>query len=123
MTELEKMIQELRQKNVQIDRILPIFLEDEEYYVETLKSFLEENEITQLQQCILQKNYEAAMNHAMNVKALTGTLGLTSAYQSAQSICLSLHRHSYATLDREVKQIADCCQSLCLLLHLSPPSL
>ncbi|MDD2971070.1 MAG: hypothetical protein PHE02_02925 [Lachnospiraceae bacterium] len=98
----EEIFQILNRNGVTIDKVLPIFLGDKSYYIEIMKNFIKENEIVKLHECIRGNEYEAALNHGYNLKALTGTLGLSKAYQISQDLCVHIREKNLEAIHKEI---------------------
>ncbi len=105
MSSEEQIVSMLTQQGVMIKKVLPIFLDDTTYYMDTLRCFIQEDEIELLQQCVQQNRYEEALDHAYNLKSLTGTLELDQEYLLAQQICLDIRSQKWEKPAKDVEKM------------------
>lgn len=102
---MKEMLRELIKQGVAVEEALPRFIDDSVYYLNTLYLFIEECEIDMVEQCAANGKISEAINHAYNVKAMTGTLGLTESYENAQQLCEYLKEEKKEKIEKSIAEI------------------
>lgn len=88
----DRMVEILENYGIATSKAMPIFLDDNSYYIKTMKAFIEENELLLLDACVKNQEMEDALSHAYNLTALTGSLGFEQAYQVSRQLCEYISR-------------------------------
>jgi HPt (histidine-containing phosphotransfer) domain-containing protein len=102
---MSKLLNELEGYGVNLEVTLARFIEDEDFYVECLNAFLEEEGFKMLKKSIDKKEYIEAFNQAHTIKGVVGNLGITKLYDVICLLVESLRDKEYSNLK---SQYNDC---------------
>jgi HPt (histidine-containing phosphotransfer) domain-containing protein len=95
---MSELLNELENYGVNLEVTLARFIEDEEFYVECLNAFLEEQGFKMLKKSIDKKEYIDAFNYAHTLKGVAGNLGITKLYNLICMLVESLREQNYSNV-------------------------
>lgn len=105
MKEQNEVLRMLADWGVSLKETMERFLNDEEFYLECLSDFMQDENLELLNRALQNKDYNAAFDAAHTLKGVAGNLGLTPLFEKIVEIVEALRRGDYSNLDKQYASI------------------
>jgi len=100
-----RLVSELGEKGVDIERTLNRFMNKEELYEKFLYKFLEDDNFKNYMETISQKNYEQALKFVHTLKGVSANLGMNNIFKISEEIVIKLRAGEHEKLEELSREL------------------
>ncbi|OJF77374.1 MAG: hypothetical protein BKP49_02615 [Treponema sp. CETP13] len=96
----EKILQELKLLDIDVDTSLIRFLNNTDMYIKYIKEFGSDNSIYDLEKYFTHKEWQKAFEKAHTLKGITGNLGILTLYDKFSKICIAYRKNNFEEMKK-----------------------
>lgn len=96
----DKVLQELRLLDIDVDSSLTRFLDNKEMYITYIKEFYSDTSVYEIETFFANKKWEQAFEIAHTLKGITGNLGMLNLYDKFSKICNAYRKNDFDEMQK-----------------------